>query len=265
VIASTTHRLAWFGVGSLLLAGCATEAPRLDLMRAPAERAVAAPPPTWPTPTTPPSVSGCKSSARPTGPFTAADARGSSVSVYANPGDARPTRVLASPNSLGNRRVFLVKAAQVDWLKVLLPMRPNGGTGWIRSAEVSLRQHDYQIHVELAAHRLTLWQGNQIVAQEPVGVGKSATPTTCGEFHTTELIKLPDASGPYGPYAFGLSAYSEVLTTFAGGDGQMGIHGTNNPAALGQNVSNGCIRLSNAAITRLAATTPLGTPVTITP
>jgi hypothetical protein len=191
VIARTMHRLAWFGVGSLLLAGCTADAPR-HLMRAPAERAAATPPPTWPTPaTTTPPFPGCSSAVRPTGPFTAADAQGSSVSVYANPGDARPTRVLASPNRLGNRRVFLVKAAKAEWLEVLLPLRPNGGTGWIRSAEVSLRQHDYQIHVELAAHQLTLWRGDQIVAQEPVGVGKSATPTTCGEFYTTELIKLP--------------------------------------------------------------------------
>jgi len=30
-----------------------------------------------------------------------------------------------------------------------------------------------------------------------------------------------------GPrYAFGLSAHSNVLTDFAGGDGTMGIHGT---------------------------------------
>jgi len=62
-----------------------------------------------------------------------------------------------------------------------------------------------------------------------------------------------------------LSGYSEVLFEFGGGDGQMGIHGTNDPTSLGRNVSNGCIRMSNAAITRLAKTLPLGVPVEIRP
>jgi lipoprotein-anchoring transpeptidase ErfK/SrfK len=54
-----------------------------------------------------------------------------------------------------------------------------------------------------------------------------------------------------------------VYTTFEGGDGQIGIHGTNQPEVLGQDVSHGCIRVANAVITRLARQLPLGTPVTI--
>jgi len=55
-----------------------------------------------------------------------------------------------------------------------------------------------------------------------------------------------------------------VLYSFGGGPGQIGIHGTNDPSSVGRSVSHGCIRLSNAAITRLAQELPLGTPVTIT-
>jgi len=41
------------------------------------------------------------------------------------------------------------------------------------------------------------------------------------------------------------------------------IHGTNAPWLIGQAVSHGCIRMNNAAITRLARVVPLGTPVRI--
>jgi lipoprotein-anchoring transpeptidase ErfK/SrfK len=60
-----------------------------------------------------------------------------------------------------------------------------------------------------------------------------------------------------------LSAYSTVLTTFAGANGQVGIHGTNQASKIGTDVSHGCIRLDNATITGLAKRVPRGTPVDI--
>jgi lipoprotein-anchoring transpeptidase ErfK/SrfK len=54
-----------------------------------------------------------------------------------------------------------------------------------------------------------------------------------------------------------------VLTEFGGGDGQVGIHGTNDPSSIGRPVSHGCVRVANDVITRLATTIPIGTQVTI--
>ena len=62
----------------------------------------------------------------------------------------------------------------------------------------------------------------------------------------------------YGPFAFGLSGFSDVHMDFAGGEGVIGIHGTNDPASIGTRVSNGCIRVPNDVITDLAARLPLG-------
>lgn len=67
----------------------------------------------------------------------------------------------------------------------------------------------------------------------------------------------------YGPYAYGLSGFSNVLTEFNGGYGVIGIHGTNDPSSIGRDVNQGCIRMSNTGITTLAAILPLGTPVEI--
>jgi lipoprotein-anchoring transpeptidase ErfK/SrfK len=41
------------------------------------------------------------------------------------------------------------------------------------------------------------------------------------------------------------------------------LHGTNRPSLLGLRVSNGCIRVSNAAIRRIWRLAPTGTPVLI--
>src|SRR4051812_11679181 len=96
-----------------------------------------------------------------------------------------------------------------------------------------------------------------------VGLGTSTTPTPGGVFFTEELLRPTDPGGAYGPYAYGLSGYSRVLNEFMGGDGQLGIHGTNDPSSLGRSVSHGCIRVSNATITTLAKMLPIGVPVQI--
>jgi lipoprotein-anchoring transpeptidase ErfK/SrfK len=94
-------------------------------------------------------------------------------------------------------------------------------------------------------------------------VGRAATPTPAGQFYVTELLRPPNARGAYGPYAFTLSAYSNVYQRFGSGDGAVGLHGTNEPRSLGADASHGCVRVSNDVIQRLAATLPLGTPVVI--
>jgi lipoprotein-anchoring transpeptidase ErfK/SrfK len=186
-----------------------------------------------------------------------------SISVFDRPGATSEKMALSNPNEDGAPRVFLVKERKGGWLQVLLPVRPNGSRGWIRETDVSLGTHAYRIKIELGAHRITVWNGTQVVLQEPVGVGRPNAPTPSGEYYITELLRPPDPDGAYGPYAFGLSGFSEVYKTFAGGPGTLGLHGTNDPSGLGKDVSAGCIRLSNEGITKLARTLPLGTPVEV--
>ena len=98
----------------------------------------------------------------------------------------------------------------------------------------------------------------------PIAVGKPSTPTPVGHFFITELLKQPDPGGVYGPYAFGTSAYSDVLMHFGnGGNGQIGIHGTDQPWVIGTSASHGCIRLYNRDIAWLSQHIPIGTPVRI--
>lgn len=198
---------------------------------------------------------------------TVAKAVGTEVLVYDQPStDAAPPRTkLANPNENGAPLVFLVREEQAGWYQVLLPVRPNGSTGWVRSTEVTTSTHEFKIVIELSAHRLTVHHRDGIFLEAPIGVGKGPTPTPIGVFFTKELLQPPNPNTAYGHYAYGLSGFSNVLTDFAGGDGVVGIHGTNDPSTVGKDVSHGCIRMTNENITRLAKTLPLGVPVVIHP
>ena len=197
-------------------------------------------------------------------PSVVARATGKVVRVYRSPGSRRPYLTLRSPTSEGFPLVFLVQKRRSGWDKVYLPVRPNGSTGWIHNAAVTLALDPYHVVVSLTSHRVTVWKGAKVIMRQPAGVGRAVPPTPSGTYFIVELLKQPDPNGVYGPYAFGLSAFSNVLTSFGGGPGQIGLHGTDDPSRLSTDVSHGCIRISNGGITRLARLLPLGTPVLIT-
>jgi hypothetical protein len=160
--------------------------------------------------------------------------------------------------------VLVVQQQRGDWLQVSLPVRPNGSVGLVPAVDFELSAHDYTIAITLSEFRLEAYRGDDLILQAPIGVAKDTTPTPGGTYYTIELLQPPDPNGLYGPYAFGLSGFSDVHQTFNGGPGQLGIHGTNQPELVGKKVSNGCIRLKNADITRLVELgLPLGTPVTV--
>ena len=195
------------------------------------------------------------------------------LAVYAAPDDTAP-QVHALPNprlingdpNAAVPLVLLVKQTSGAWYEVYLPVRPNGSTGWIRAADVRLEEHDYRVEVELDAFTLRVFKADEEIFTAPIGVARENAPTPGGLYFTTELIRPVDApSGPYGTYAYGLSGFSDTYETFNGGPGQLGIHGTNQPDAIGTRVSSGCIRLNNDDIDVLAEEIglPLGVPVIV--
>jgi len=191
------------------------------------------------------------------------------VNVYDAPGAAQPSRTFDNPWFVNDDSrypvptVFLVDQQRADWLKVLLPVRPNGSTGWIRASDVKLVQNPYHIEVDLSDHDLKVFQGNKLYMEDTVAVGAPDTPTPVGEFYIRVLLKPPDPNTVYGPYAYGLSSHSEKLNEFDGGDAEVGIHGNNDASVLGKDVSHGCIRMDNAKITQLATVLMLGTSVEV--
>lgn len=191
--------------------------------------------------------------------------QGESVSVYARPGDREPEGSVEPREGQESPLVFSVLRSRDGWLEVLLPVRPNESTGWIRERDVSLGATDWEIEIDLSAHEVTAREGGEVFDRFAIGLGQPETPTPAGEFYITELIRPPERGTIYGAYVFVLSGFSEKLTRYAGGNGELGLHGTNDTSGLGEDVSHGCIRMSNTGITELAERLPLGTPVTITP
>ena len=148
-------------------------------------------------------------------------------------------------------------------MHVYLPVRPNGSTGWVRAEAVKLLRNPYRIVVRLRTHRIYVWRGKKLFLEAKTVVGKPSTPTPVGTYFIVDLLRPPNPNGDYGPYTYDLSAHSDVLKTFDGGDGHVAIHGTNAPWLLGRSASHGCIRVSNPVIRKLERVVPLGTPVLI--
>lgn len=226
---------------------------------APAERAAApastAPPTTAPpttTTTTPP-------------PALVATTRVPELSVFDAPGSSRVVTSLSAKTDYLQPRTLLVVERQPGWLKALLPIRPNGSTGWVRESDVTLSTTPYQIRVSLSEHRLVLLKDGVEVLSSGTVNGAPRTPTPPGTYYITDPVDLrSNPNGAYGAYALGISGYSEVLLTFNGGPGQLAIHGTPDPSQIGKDISNGCIRVPNDVIVAIATQVPLGTPVIIT-
>ena len=196
-------------------------------------------------------------------PVVVATATTSLIDVYDTAdGNGTPPRTVSPPRPSGASAVFLVTQRRGDMVEVLLPVRPSGSKGWLKASQVSLTQHRWRIVVELTAHRLTVFQGGDVVRVETIGVGSAATRTPGGRWFTTELLK-PPSDGTYGTYAYGLSGFTGDPGGPEGVQGQLGLHGTNDPTTLGRDVSLGCIRMSNDAITALATQLPLGVPVDV--
>ncbi|MGZ8692880.1 MAG: L,D-transpeptidase, partial [Gaiellaceae bacterium] len=150
------------------------------------------------------------------------------------------------------------------WLHVRLPGRPNGSTGWISRRATTSSRTSWHIVVNTSSRRVIVYQQGRRARAFKAVVGKPSTPTPRGEFFVEETIRLPaDAVG--APFALALSARSTAFQEFAGGPGQIALHGLRNVGGTpGTAVSHGCLRLDNSAMRWLAARIGPGVPVTIT-
>lgn len=197
-----------------------------------------------------------------------AEAAVPTVSAYRVPLEA-PAPAAAEwtfPNvtQFGTPTVFLVDAtAGPDWLRVLIPMKPNGTHAWVHRSEVTLTSNTNRLVVDIANRSVTFYSGANVVSQTSAVVGKDGTPTPTGTYYVTDLLKPENPGGAYGPYILATSARSDAFDFFNGGEPIVALHGTNQPWLIGSAASNGCVRLPNDISTQLASITPLGTPVYI--
>lgn len=184
----------------------------------------------------------------------------------------RPTKVLALRDAPGGRpfgkigpkqigETWLPVIAQRDqWTQVLLPSKPNGSTGWLRSAHLKRAFTPYLIRVHLSSMRLTLLFEGREINSWTIGTGKPDTPTPIGR--TFILGSIVDPDQRYSPIILPLGAHSDTLDSFGGGPGTVAIHTWPTTDVLGTASSNGCIRVPQEALNQLTKA-PLGTLVLV--
>jgi L,D-transpeptidase catalytic domain len=168
----------------------------------------------------------------------------------------------------GFPEVYVLLARWVDpasataWVRLRVPGRPNGRTGWVREAALS-RPRTVHTFLDIDRRRLraTLFRDGRPIFRSRIGVGKRSTPTPRGRFWIREKFHVGGHT-LYGPRAMGTSAYAPRLTDWPGG-GVVGLHGTNRPGLIPGRPSHGCIRFRNRDILRLYELVPRGTPVRI--
>lgn len=202
----------------------------------------------------------------PVGQYLAGAANTGVVALYESPGAPTPVLALENPTFEALPLVFMVLAQGPEgWLQVQHNRRPHGSTGWIRASDVDLVPVPNRIVVAVGARLLTLYRGTseEVLMQVPVAVGTDATPTPLGGFYVDAALPVVEPGSPYGQFILSVAGFSDVLTAFEGGPGQIAIHGTYNPPEVGQAVSNGCLRLTNENVLLLASMAPPGTPVNI--
>jgi hypothetical protein len=153
----------------------------------------------------------------------------------------------------------------VIWIDVSLPERPNGVTGWVPASALGpLHFVGGRLVVSRSNRRATLYnQAGDVIWSAPVGIGRPSLPTPLGQFYVREKLHA-FGSPEYGPYAIGTSAYAAPELSEWPGGGIVGIHGTDQPQLIPGDPSHGCVRVQNAAITRLWHLIAIGTPVDIT-
>ncbi len=150
------------------------------------------------------------------------------------------------------------------WLLVKLPGRPNGRTGWITRKGTVAYRTNWHVVVHTSTRRVAVYRRSRGIRVFKAIVGAPSTPTPHGVFFVEESIRL-SGRAVGAPFALALSARSTVFQEFAGGPGQIALHGLGNVGGTpGTAVSHGCVRLDNGAMRWLVARIGPGTPVTIT-
>jgi len=182
------------------------------------------------------------------------------VQVYGAPDAAKRTSSLPGRNSIDQPSAFLVVDHQPGWFHVLLPVKPNGSTGWLKASDVQVAATTDYLRVTVSQFRIDHYVAGKWHGGFRVAVGKPSTPTPTGLFYILASQQVDQA--PYTPGIFALSGFApQPIPGFLGAT--LGVHGWTDPSVIGTKASNGCVRLMSKDMEPLLRTLILGTPVDI--
>lgn len=191
------------------------------------------------------------------------------TAVSSNPGGK--ARRWVTPAQAGALLVLASRSGSDGrcWLQVRLPWRPNLAKGWVDAERVEASLTLWRIEIALRSRTVTLLRAGSRVARYRAVIGAASTPTPRGLFALVEAFPNPSTDF-LGRWVVTLTAHSDVLQHYEGGDGVVAIHGRGGDSLripLGSAASHGCIRLTNAAISgivrRIGEAAIPGVPVRI--
>lgn len=133
----------------------------------------------------------------------------------------------------------------------------------IKAQAAGTQETSPHIIVNLPSRTLELYEGDQLVKEYDIAIGKPSTPTPTGEFSILEKEVNPwwyppgkgnvVPSGPNNPLGYRWMGVAPMY----------GIHGTNAPWSIGSAVSNGCMRMHEENVEDLFERVTTDTPVKI--
>lgn len=190
------------------------------------------------------------------------------IAVHANADSMSPVvATFGNVNTYGDPQTFAVRAALWGfdgraWLRVQLPIRPNGSEGYVPVDAVSIEAHDQKFVVQRSTGTLQRYQFGQMTGQWAVTVGTDSRPTPLGTFYVWTIWN--HRTSAYGAGVLALDGHSEVLNPSNWpGEARLAIHGNARASQLGGPGSSGCPRMLDREIAPLLNSVALGTPVEI--
>jgi hypothetical protein len=155
-----------------------------------------------------PSSTSAASASEPATPATVLPAYASLVArsevdkleVYAQPDAAKAERAFTGPAP-----VFLVESQRDDgWVNVLLPVLPEGTTGWVRDADVTITQVAYRLRVELGAGRLRVFNRGKETDDVQIAIATAARATKPGHYFLRTAQAAPISRMTASPFVYAL-------------------------------------------------------------
>jgi lipoprotein-anchoring transpeptidase ErfK/SrfK len=182
---------------------------------------------------------------------------------------ARGATHLWTNTGFSNRRaVYPVVAHRVvdngsEWVQVRTIRGRQNISVWIPRWATRQVWLYYRVLVDLSSRTAKIYRSGELVKRFRVVVGAPGTPTPTGHYFLVDRMHLRD-SWARGGWALATSAFSNVLTDFAGGSGQIAMHTRGSLSApVGTAASHGCIRFNDGDIRWMATNVPNGSPIWI--
>jgi len=129
---------------------------------------------------------------------------------------------------------------------------------------VSVCAGNSYLYINLPTLEMHWYQDEKLIDKFPVAIGTPGWPTPIGKFEVESIVEKPTwypidrdeaippgPENPLGPYWIGINEPS------------YGIHGTNEPEKIGNPITQGCIRVHNENIKKIASEINIGSPVIV--